>query len=100
MTAPEVFELSTEDGHSSAKVTEFAPELPEAAKRAALTSPEQAILIEEQTPRSGRRTEAPAAQVIRAKTPPRSRRVHDRRSDTSDVSPSEGAGRRSSGRLT
>ena len=47
LTAPEVFELRDEDGHSFVKVTEFTPEVMEAAKRAARTCPEQAIIIEE-----------------------------------------------------
>ena len=47
MAAPEVFELREEDGHSSVKVTEFTPEVIAAARRAALTCPEQAIRIEE-----------------------------------------------------
>jgi ferredoxin len=47
MAAPEVFRLREEDGHSFVHVTEFTPELMEAARRAALTCPEQAIVIEE-----------------------------------------------------
>lgn len=47
MAAPEVFELRDEDGHAFVKVTEFTPEVMAAAKRAALTCPEQAIVIEE-----------------------------------------------------
>jgi ferredoxin len=47
MAAPEVFDLREEDGHAIVKVTEFSPELLEAAKRAALTCPEQAIVVEE-----------------------------------------------------
>ncbi len=46
MTAPEVFELREEDGHAFVKITEFTPEVIEAAKRAALTCPEQAIVVE------------------------------------------------------
>lgn len=46
MAAPEVFELREEDGHAFVKITEFTPELIEAAKRAALTCPEQAIVVE------------------------------------------------------
>jgi ferredoxin len=47
MAAPEVFDLRDEDGHSFVKITEFTPVLIEAAKRAALTCPEQAIVVEE-----------------------------------------------------
>lgn len=47
MTAPEVFGLRDEDGHGFVKVTEFTPEVMEAAKRAAANCPEQAIVIEE-----------------------------------------------------
>ena len=47
LTAPEVFELRDEDGHSFVKVTEFTPEVMAAAARAARTCPEQAIVIEE-----------------------------------------------------
>ena len=47
MAAPEVFELRDEDGHACVTVTEFTPEVMQAAKRAALTCPEQAIVIEE-----------------------------------------------------
>jgi ferredoxin len=47
MAAPEVFELREEDGHASVRAIELRPELIEAAKRAALTCPEQAIVVEE-----------------------------------------------------
>jgi ferredoxin len=47
MAAPEVFDLRAEDGHAFVKVTEFTPAIMEAANRAALTCPEQAIVIEE-----------------------------------------------------
>ena len=47
MAAPEVFDLREEDGHAFVKVAELTPELLEAAKRAALTCPEQAIVVEE-----------------------------------------------------
>jgi ferredoxin len=47
MAAPEVFELRDEDGHAFVTVTEFTPEVMKAARRAALTCPEQAIVIEE-----------------------------------------------------
>jgi ferredoxin len=47
MAAPEVFALREEDGHAYVTVTEFTPELIEAAKRAAATCPEQAIVIED-----------------------------------------------------
>ena len=46
MAAPEVFGLREEDGHAFVKITEFTPEVIEAAKRAALTCPEQAIVVE------------------------------------------------------
>ncbi|MGO8861431.1 MAG: ferredoxin [Acidimicrobiales bacterium] len=46
MVAPEVFELREEDGHAFVKITEFTPELIEAANRAALNCPEQAIIVE------------------------------------------------------
>ena len=47
MAAPEVFALREEDGHGYVTVTEFTPELIEAARRAAATCPEQAIVIED-----------------------------------------------------
>ena len=47
MAAPEVFGLREEDGHSYVIATELTPEVIEAAKRAALTCPEQAIVIED-----------------------------------------------------
>ena len=47
MAAPEVFALRDEDGHGYVKITEFTPELIEAAKRAAATCPEQAIIVED-----------------------------------------------------
>jgi ferredoxin len=47
MAAPEVFGLREEDGHAFIKITEFTPELIEAAERAALTCPEQAIIVEQ-----------------------------------------------------
>lgn len=47
MAAPEVFALSDEDGHAYVAVTEFTPEVIEAARRAASTCPEQAIVIED-----------------------------------------------------
>lgn len=47
LAAPEVFDLREEDGHSYVKVTELTPEMVEAARRAALTCPEQAIVVEE-----------------------------------------------------
>ena len=47
MAAPAVFALRDEDGHSYVTVTEFTPEVIEAARRAASTCPEQAIVIEE-----------------------------------------------------
>ncbi len=47
MTAPEVFGLRDEDGHAFVQISELTPELLEAAKRAALNCPEQAIIVEE-----------------------------------------------------
>ena len=47
MTAPEVFQLRDEDGHSYVAVDELTPELIAAAKRAAMNCPEQAILVED-----------------------------------------------------
>ena len=47
MAAPEVFDLREEDGHAFVSLTEFTPEVMEAARRAALTCPEQAIVVEE-----------------------------------------------------
>jgi ferredoxin len=47
MAAPEIFELRDEDGHAVVKVADFTPEVMAAARRAALTCPEQAIVIEE-----------------------------------------------------
>ncbi|MDE3205052.1 MAG: ferredoxin [Acidobacteriota bacterium] len=47
MTAPEVFGLREDDGHSFVQISEFTPEQLEAAKRAALNCPEQAILVED-----------------------------------------------------
>jgi ferredoxin len=47
MAAPDVFGLRDEDGHAYVLVTEFTPSLIESARRAALTCPEQAIVIEE-----------------------------------------------------
>ncbi len=47
MAAPEVFELREEDGHAFVKATDLAPEDVAAARRAALTCPEQAIVVED-----------------------------------------------------
>lgn len=47
LAAPEVFELREEDGHSYVKVTDLTPEMEESVRRAALTCPEQAIVVEE-----------------------------------------------------
>ncbi len=47
MAAPDVFHLRDEDGHAYVAVTEFTPEIIEAAKRAAATCPEQAITVTE-----------------------------------------------------
>jgi ferredoxin len=45
MAAPDVFHLRDEDGHAYVAVTEFTPEIIAAAKRAASTCPEQAIIV-------------------------------------------------------
>jgi len=47
MTAPEVFGLRDEDGHGFVKLTDFTPAQLDDARRAQLTCPEQAIVIEE-----------------------------------------------------
>jgi ferredoxin len=47
MAAPDVFSLRDEDGHAYVAVTEFTPEVIAAAKRAASTCPEQAIVVED-----------------------------------------------------
>jgi ferredoxin len=47
MAAPEVFQLRDDDGHAFVTLTDFTPEVMAAAKRAASTCPEQAIVIEE-----------------------------------------------------
>jgi ferredoxin len=47
MTAPEVFELREEDGHASVRDIELTDEIIDAARRAALTCPEQAIVVED-----------------------------------------------------
>ncbi len=47
MAAPDVFHLRDEDGHAYVAVDEFTPEVVAAARRAALTCPEQAIRVEE-----------------------------------------------------
>lgn len=47
MAAPDVFGLRDEDGHAFVAVSEFTPEVIESARRAAMTCPEQAIIIEE-----------------------------------------------------
>lgn len=47
MAAPDVFHLRDEDGHSYVAVSEFTPAVIEAAKRAASTCPEQAIVVED-----------------------------------------------------
>ena len=46
MAAPDVFGLRDDDGHAYVLVTDFTPEVIESAKRAALTCPEQAIVVE------------------------------------------------------
>jgi ferredoxin len=45
MGAPEAFELSEFDGHSSARFEDVPPALEEAVRDAATTCPEQAIMI-------------------------------------------------------
>jgi ferredoxin len=47
MVAPDVFGLRDEDGHSYLLITEFTADTFESAKRAALTCPEQAIVVED-----------------------------------------------------
>jgi ferredoxin len=47
MTAPDVFGLRDDDGHSYVKVTDFTPEVIEAGRRAASTCPEQAIVVDD-----------------------------------------------------
>lgn len=47
MAAPDVFGLRDDDGHAYVLVTDFTPELIASAKRAALTCPEQAIVVED-----------------------------------------------------
>ena len=44
---PAVFSLRDDDGHAYVSVTEFTPEVMKAARRAASTCPEQAIVIED-----------------------------------------------------
>jgi ferredoxin len=45
MQAPDLFELSDVDGHSSATVADVPPELQDDAREAASSCPEQAIVI-------------------------------------------------------
>ncbi|HEY8216152.1 MAG TPA: ferredoxin [Acidimicrobiia bacterium] len=45
--APELFRLRDEDGHAEVEDGTLTPELEDAARRAALGCPEQAIIIEE-----------------------------------------------------
>ena len=47
MAAPQVFALSDFDGHATAVVEDIAPELEQAARDAAATCPEQAIVVTE-----------------------------------------------------
>jgi ferredoxin len=47
MAAPEAFELSDFDGHSTARFEDVPVELEEAVRKAAATCPEQAIVISE-----------------------------------------------------
>ena len=44
MAAPEAFELSEFDGHSTARFEDVPPDLEEAVRDAATTCPEQAII--------------------------------------------------------
>lgn len=46
MAAPAVFALRDEDGHAYVAVTDFTPDVLDAAERAARTCPEQAIVVE------------------------------------------------------
>ncbi len=45
MAAPQVFALSDFDGHATALIEEVPPELEQAARDAAATCPEQAVII-------------------------------------------------------
>ncbi|HLG68122.1 MAG TPA: ferredoxin [Acidimicrobiales bacterium] len=45
MAAPEAFELSDVDGHSTARFEDVPPHLEEAVRDAAATCPEQAIVL-------------------------------------------------------
>jgi ferredoxin len=47
MAAPEIFDLREEDGHAFVRDIELTDEAIGAARRAALTCPEQAIVIED-----------------------------------------------------
>ena len=47
MAAPDVFELSEFDGHSTARSEDVPPELEAAVRDAAATCPEQAIVVSE-----------------------------------------------------
>lgn len=47
MAAPDVFRLRDDDGHAYVAVTEFTPDVIAAARRAASTCPEQAIVVED-----------------------------------------------------
>ena len=47
MAAPDVFKLRDDDGHAYVAVTDFTPEVIAAARRAASTCPEQAIVVED-----------------------------------------------------
>lgn len=42
-----MFHLRDDDGHAYVAVTELTPEVVAAAKRAAMTCPEQAIIVED-----------------------------------------------------
>jgi len=46
MAAPDVFALRDDDGHAYVTVSDFTPAIIEAARRAASTCPEQAIVVE------------------------------------------------------
>ncbi len=47
LTAPQLFQLREEDGHSYVTQEEVPPELEELARKAEIGCPEQAIVVEE-----------------------------------------------------
>jgi ferredoxin len=47
MSAPEVFELSEDDGHARAIVGDVPPQWHEATRRAAMSCPERAVEVSE-----------------------------------------------------